>query len=333
MSKTAFSTSNALTKKLWQEKLFRDTVKESYFSKFMGDNMESLVYTKTDLEKGQGDKLTFGIRMRLSASGVTSGQALEGNEESLTTYDYSLTLEQYRHAVRDDGAMSRKRAMFSISEEAVSALKDWGAEKIDSLLFTALQASPTKIFYGGDATSAATLEAGDKLTPVLISKVKAWAVTGGGRSGALPPIRPIRVNGGKYYVLLVHPDQMFDLKRNSEFTQAMREAEIRGPQNPLFNNATAIWDGVVIHEHENITRYTTWGAGSDVSGASGMFMGAQALCWGFGERPNVVNKMFDYDNEQGYAWGMIAAAGKPKFNSKDYGVIGVYTARTGVAES
>jgi len=43
--------------------------------------------------------------------------------------------------------------------------------------------------------------------------------------------------------------------------------------------------------------------------------------------------MFDYDNEQGYAWGMIAAAGKPKFNSKDYGVIGVYTARTGVAES
>jgi len=54
MSKTAFSTSNALTKKLWQEKLFRDTVKESDFSKFMGDNMESLVYTKTDLEKGRG---------------------------------------------------------------------------------------------------------------------------------------------------------------------------------------------------------------------------------------------------------------------------------------
>ena len=63
-----------------------------------------------------------------------------------------------------------------------------------------------------------------------------------------------------------------------------QQAEIRGPQNPLFNNATAIWDGVVIHEHENITRYTTWGASSDVSGASGMFMGAQALCWGFGEQ-------------------------------------------------
>ena len=61
MSKTAFSTSNALTKKLWQEKLFRDTVKESYFSKFMGDNMESLVYTKTDLEK-VGDDLWIGVK-------------------------------------------------------------------------------------------------------------------------------------------------------------------------------------------------------------------------------------------------------------------------------
>lgn len=330
MSKTAFATSNALTKKLWEESLFRDAVKESYFDKFMGDNMEALVYTKTELERTQGDKITFGIRKRLSAAGVTSGTALEGNEESLTTYDYSLSLEQYRHAVRDDGAMSRQRAMFSISEEAVSALKDWGSEKIDSLAFTAIQASPTKIFYAGTATSTATLTASDKLTPALISKVKAWALTGGGR--AQTPLRPVKVDGARYFILLVHPDQMYDMKRDAEFQQAMREAEIRGPQNPLFKNSTAIWDNVVIHEHENINRYTNWG-GASVSGATAVFMGAQALCWAWGKRPEIVAKKFDYDNEEGYAWGMIAATGKPVFNSKDYGTIGVYTARTGIAEA
>lgn len=329
MSKTAFSTGNALTKKLWEEELFRDAVKLSYFDKFMGSTMESLVYVKTELEKQQGDKVTFGIRMRLQGAGVTSGQALEGNEESLTTYDYSLSLEQYRHAVRDDGAMSRQRAMFQISEEAVSALKDWGAEKLDLLAFNAIQASPTKIFYGGTATSTATLTASDKLTPALISKVKAWALTGGGR--AQTPLRPVRVDGAGYFILLVHPDQMYDLKRDAEFQQAMREAEVRGPQNPLFKNSTAIWDNVVIHEHENITRYTNWG-GASVSGATSVFMGAQALCWAWGKRPEVVSKKFDYDNEEGYAWGFIGATGKPVFNSKDYGTIGVYTARTGVAE-
>lgn len=330
MSKTSFATADALTKKLWEEQLFRDAIKESYFDKFMGDNMEALVYTKTNLEKSQGDKITFGIRKRLTGAGVTSGQALEGNEESLTTYDYSLSLEQYRHAVRDNGALSRQRAMFSISEEAVSALKDWGSEKIDLLAFNAIQASPTKIFYGGTASSTATLAAGDKLTPALISKVKAWALTGGGRSQT--PLRPVKVDGGRYYILLVNPDQMYDLKRESEFQQAMREAEVRGPQNPLFKNATAIWDNVVIHEHENINRYTTWGAGANVSGSTAVFMGAQALCWAWGARPEVVAKKFDYDNEEGYAWGMIAATGKPVFNSKDYGTLGVYTSRTGISE-
>lgn len=78
MSKTSFATSDALTKKVWQEKLFRDVEKASYFSRFMGSTADSLVQTETSLEKSKGDRVTFGIRMRLSSPGVTSGQVLEG---------------------------------------------------------------------------------------------------------------------------------------------------------------------------------------------------------------------------------------------------------------
>jgi N4-gp56 family major capsid protein len=326
MAKTVIATSDALTKKLWEEKLFRDTEKMSYFSRFMGSTAEALVQTNSKLEAGKGDRVTFGIRMRLAGSGVTSGQTLEGNEEKLVTHSFNLTLEQYRHAVRDNGDIDRKRAVFSIDDESESALKTWGAEKIDSLCMTSLTTSPTKIYYGGDATATTDIEAGDKITPALISKIKAWALVGGGRSQT--PLRPIRINGKRYFVLLVHPDVMYDLKQDSTFAQARREALERGKDNPIFSGSEAIWDGVVVHEHENVPIVTTWGSGSDVPGAQCSFLGAQSLVWGWGKRPRVIQKQFDYDNEHGFAWGFIGAVAKPVFNSVDYGSIGVYVSRT-----
>jgi N4-gp56 family major capsid protein len=343
MAKTAFATDNALTKKLYDEKLFRDSVKEAYFNKFMGTTSDSLIMEKTELTKSKGDNVVMGLRMRLSGTGVTSGQALEGAEEKLVTYSQNVSLEQYRHAVRDDGEMSRQRAMFSIDEESQNALKSWGTEKIDQLLFDALFSGFTKVFYQISGTVAhanslalartkCTVAANSLLTPKLISAMKTYARTGGARNGLNTPLRPISVEGKKYYVLLVHPDALFDLKQDSTFATAMREAQERGPSNPLFQGSTAIWDGVVIHEHENVPIITTGGGGA-VPMSDGIFMGAQSGLFAWGKRPEVKTKKFDYDNENGYAWGMIAKAAKSTFNSQDFGCFGVALARTRISDS
>lgn len=330
MAKSVVLTGDALTKKLWEERLFRDTVKESYFSRFMGDG-KSLVYVKNDLEKSKGDKITFGIRMRLAGAGVTSGQTLEGNEESLVTHDYSLSLERYRHAVRDNGELDRQRPIYDMDSESRNALLDWGSEKIDQLCMDALVASPTKIIYG-DGSSTATVTTSGKITPTLISQMKTGAKTGWNRGQT--PLRPIRVDGKLWFILLVHPDVMYDLKLDSTYAQARREALDRGKaKNSIFTDAFAIWDNVVIHEHENVPIVTNWGSGSNVPGAKNMFMGAQALCWAWGKRPTIIGKNFDYDEEHGFAWRMTAKCGKPKFNSKDYGVAALYTARTQVSDA
>ncbi|MCK5236199.1 MAG: N4-gp56 family major capsid protein [Deltaproteobacteria bacterium] len=330
MGQTTIATDNALAKKAWDEKLYRDTKKESYFSKFMGSGSGSLVQVKDRLTKEKGDNITFGIRMRLEGAGVEDGQTLEGNEESLTTYDHDVTLKQYRHAVRDDGAMTRQRAMFSISDESRDALKEWGSEKIDQLCFDAINASPTKIWYGGAASSTATLTATDLITPALISRAKAWAKTGGNRSQT--PLRPIMVGGKMYFVLIVHPDVMYDLKQDSTFAQARREALERGKDNPIFTGAEGVWDGVVVHEHENVPITTTWGAGSDVAGAKCSFMGAQSLVLANGKRGSVIHETRDYGNQHAYAWGIITRVNKPVFNNLDYGSMGFYVARTKISD-
>ncbi len=125
---------------------------------------------------------------------------------------------------------------------------------------------------------------------------------------------------------------MHDLRIDSTFQNFLRDAEKRGPENPLFTGSAAIVNGVVIHEHEKMPIATN-GGGSSLAWASCVLMGAQALCWGWGKRPEVVMRDFDYGNEHGYAWGMIAEGGKPQFNSEDYGSLGVYVARTQVSDA
>ena len=347
MAKTSFSTSDALTKKAWEEKLFRDSVKESYFSKFVSSGADNIVTEKTQLSKDKGDEVTVGLRMRLAGSGVTEGQILEGNEEKLSTYSMKITLKQYRHAVRDDSAMSRKRAMFDISSESESALKDWMSEKIDQLHFDELgigsgsTANPSKIFYktssgvlatGTAATAKSALTTADsKLTLTMLSFLKTWAQTGGNRSYV--PLRPVKIKGKDYFVLLTHNDALYDLRADTNFQQAMREAEVRGSENPLFTGSVAIWDGVIVHAHENAMIAADAGAGSNVPWAKSVFMGAQALCLAYGKRPEVVQKTFDYDDQEGYATGVIMGVKKSIFNSLDYGSLGVYLSRTNVSGS
>jgi N4-gp56 family major capsid protein len=338
MAKTGFSTNDALTKKLWEESLFRDTLKNAYFSKFMRTSSESIVHVKEQLTKEKGDNITFGIRMRLAGAGVTSGQTLEGNEEKLVTYNHNITLEEYAHAVRDAGPLDRQKVMFSIDQESIDALKGWGGEKIDQLCFDAVTASPTRYFsiQGGSIVtgtsdpSASITAATDVITPNLITFAKTWCKTGGNRTQT--PLRPVNIEGKNYFVLLVHPDVIVDLRANTTWSNAAKDALERSPNHVLFSGADYLWDGVVIHSHENIPITTTWGAGA-IAGAKCVMLGAQSLVWAWGKRPSIVSETFDYGREHGYAWSFMGRTNKPKFNSKDYGSVAVYIARTKVSDA
>ncbi len=343
MAVKSFATTDALTRKLWMaenEQLFRDVAKESYFSRFMGKGKNSIVYEKEELKREAGDKITFGIRMRLSGSGVGAGQTLEGNEESLTTHDYSVTMDRRRFGVRVERGLSKQRIQADMEQEAREALKDKMTEYIDEQLFSSLRTTPTAVWYNNNGTltkdtaanaKAAIVAAEDKITPKLVSGVRAWARTGGNRSQT--PLRPIKVDGRDTFILLVHPDVAFDLKQDSTYTQYARDAEVRGESNPLFSGAIAVIDNIVIHEHENVHIGTDAGSSSDQPYAECFLLGAQALCWAWGMKEEMVQKDFDYGEEVGFSLGLNYAAGKPQFNSLDYGSVGVFVGRTQVSDA
>jgi len=336
MAKTTFETDNALTRKAFEERLFRDTIKEAYWSRFMAPGENAVVMVDDRFTREQGDRITFGLAARLGglAQAVRGEGQLEGAEQRLTTSSFNVTLEKIRVAVRDRGSLDRQRAVFSIDNISMERLRGQGSEIIDDLAFEKIYLSPTTTFFGGDATSEGDLDTTDLITPELLSRIKAAAITG--RNRRQTPLRPIRIEGKSWYIMLVHPDVMHDMFEDSAFLQARREAEVRGEANPIFQGAKAIYNGVIIHEHESVEIFLDGGGGSNVPGARNLFLGQQSLVWAWGKRPQVVAEEFDYGDEHGFAWGFLAGVAKPTFDTgkgtNDYGSFQVTTARTRISD-
>jgi N4-gp56 family major capsid protein len=348
MAQTEFGVNHALAVKRWSTSLAVEAEKKSYFKKFIG----TVITKKTDLEKNAGDKVTYGLRMKLRGAGVTGDNTLEGNEEALTYYDDAILIDQLRHAVRSKGKASEQRVPYKTREEGRDGLSTWWAERFDELMFVYLSGArgvdstltlPLAFTsFAGNSLSApdaahiqyanglakATITAADVFTLSEIDKLVEKAET------VDPMIQPIMVGGEKKYIMLLHPYQVTDLRTNTATGQwqdiQKAAAAAQGQGNPIFTGALGEYNGVILHKHRNVIRFSDYGAGGTFSAARALFLGAQAGTIAFGNgqketggsaRYSWVEELFDYKNQLGVAAGAIFGIKKAIFNSKDFGVI------------
>jgi N4-gp56 family major capsid protein len=350
MALTEFGVSHALAVKRWSTSLAVEAAKKMYWGKFIG----SVITRLNDLEKNAGDKITHGLRMKIRGAGVTGDGTLEGNEEALTYYDDAVLIDQLRHAVRSKGKASEQRVPYDMRATAREALATWWAERFDELLFVYLSGArgvdttltlplgftsfagnslnvpdAAHIQYAGGLAKA-TITSASIFTLSEIDSLVEKAET------VDPMIQPIMVGGEKKYVLLLHPYQVTDLRQNTNTGQWVdiqkAAAASQGSGNPIFTGALGEYNGVVMHSHRNVVRFSDYGAGGALPAARALFLGAQAAVLAFGNgggqtvaRYSWKEELFDYGNQLGVAAGSIFGVKKSVFNSKDFGVIALDT--------
>ena len=346
MANTSYGVNHPLAVKLWAKKLFHEALKTTWAYKFMGTDQNSVIQVKEDLRKDAGDRIRVGLRMLLSGDGIQGDGTLEGNEEALTTYYDDLFIDQLRHAVRSEGKMSEQRVPFSVREEARMGLQDWWAERIDESFMNqlsgnhgvsdtrrlgnqaAITADASHVVFPASVTNEVSLTAGDTFTTAVIDKCVNKAKT------LSPQIRPIRIDGGDYFVMFLHPHQVYSLRQSAATTgdwADIQKAAIQGGQitgNPIFTGALGQWNGVVLHESTRVPDGLSGSATLNLKAA--IFAGAQAGCMAFGrnsgpERMSWVEEKFDYGNQLGVSAGMIYGLKKSRFNSQDFATIRVPT--------
>ena len=349
MATTSYGVNSAEAVKLWRSKLAREALKATWIQKFIGNDSDSILQVFDETSKGAGDRITVTLRMQLTGDGILGDGTLEGNEEPLTTYTDNLFIDQLRHAVRSAGKMSDQRIPWSVREEAMMGLKDWWAGRLDTAFFNQLcgYTVQTDTRYTGNQAVVApdaahiyrpngratdqALTTGDEMTLGIIDNVVAAAKLGGvGTTG--PVIRPINVDGDLMYVMVLHTNQVTQLRTNTSAGQWLdiQKAATTGDGskgNPIFTGALGVYNGVVLHESTRITNGVNSGTGAVVATARrAVLLGAQSAAIAFGKGYSFENfdwneELFDYGNQLGVEAGAIFGLKKLRFNSADFGSV------------
>jgi N4-gp56 family major capsid protein len=331
--------------KLWSRRLAREALKATYIQKFVGESDDSVIQIRNDTKKGPGDRVRVTLRMQLDGAGVQGDGTLEGNEEALTTYTDDFLINQLRHAVRSSGKMSEQRIPFSVREEAMSGLRDWWSDRMDTWFFNQVcgytvqtdsrytgnntvtaPSANRKVFATGSADETVQADSTKVMTLAMLDKAVEAAKT------ATPLIRPINIMGGKHYVCFLHPYQVYDLRTSTSTGQWLdiQKAAMSGgklAENPIFTGALGMYNNVILHESTRVTNgvHSSTGA-AQTSTRRAVLCGAQSAVMGFGQGHSFkefdwYEELFDYGNQLGVKAGCIGGLKKSVFNSVDFGTI------------
>ncbi len=336
----------------FREDFFKEYVRENLFAPYTGEKSNNVIVIR------QGSQIiNIPLVVSLSGAGVRGTATLDGNEETLKQYSFTLEPQYRRNGVRLNKEEKKKPAIDQM-RAARECLMDWGMEEVkddvikamaslngvdvttstDTAINTAgdswLTNNSDRVLYGavdanlsaGDhSASLANIDGtADKLTGDIVRKARLKARMAG------PKIRPIRVAGGiETYVMFVGGRSFVHLKQDLETLHA--DSGERGMKNPLYKPGDLYWDNVVIREIPEISTLVSDGAYYSDAGASSskvepaFFCGAQALGYGLGQKPDIVTDPHkDYGFQPGVAVELMHQIKKATFNNKDHGMVSVF---------
>lgn len=331
--KTRFVTNDPATRKKWAKDLFAIILPSLEYSYLVGTDSNSIVQMRTELGKGEGDKITFGIRLPLVGEGIVGRDTVEGNEEKLIFKDFGMTIEELNHAVDTGGRMEEQRVPWDLMSEGKNALQDWWGDKLSDLLIATLcgdtsfrvagktfaQActapSTNKVLTVNDTTEA-DITSADMLDLHFLDRMKQLAEL---PTGTSHKVRPLTKGGKNYFRVILH-NYVFDaLRQNMNVGQFGDLQKAAGKLQ--FPNVEFEYNGLLVSKSERITE-------SYSNVYRNILLGAQAatVAWGgAGESKGTVMAFVPYEKDaKRYVMirgGGILGAKKVVFQSEDYGVI------------
>jgi N4-gp56 family major capsid protein len=299
--KTKFLSNDPLTRKKFARDLFKVMLPEVEFNYLTGTGTDAIVQVNTDLGKGEGDQVTFGIRLPLTGTGIIGDNTVEGNEEKLKFRNFSLTLEELNHAVDTGGRMEEQRVPYDLMQEGKMGLQEWWASHLSDLLINYLIGNSGYIFCGRDmastgfgqviaepntnqhmymsgAAAESSLTSADTINLPFLDSMKQRAEIP--NSGCYK-IRPLIKGGKKYFRVIMH-NYMFDTLRQN--TNVGQWGDLRRNAGLLKMPEVEIeYNGMLISKSERIPRTDSTNSVGSYDGVYRcVLLGCQAGVWAWG---------------------------------------------------
>jgi N4-gp56 family major capsid protein len=333
MAETRFLTNDNLTRKKWSRDLFAVILPAVEFNSLVGKGKNEPIQIKTELGKGEGDQITFGIRLPLTGEGEVGYDTVEGNEEKLIFRNFNMTIEELNHAVDTGGKMDQQRVPYDLAVEGKDGLQEWWSDKLSDYIINGLAGnsafriagqifanaisepdSDHHLFMNGVAEASQT--AADEMDLTFLDAMKQRAEM---PTGDAFKVRPLIRGGKKYYKVILHTYVYDRLRQNTNVAQwgdLLRAANKLQEPNIEFE-----YNGMMVMKSERIPQVQP-------NVYRNVLVGAQAGCWawgGAGESKSSVMAFIPYTRDAKrflmFRGGGIFGFQKVTFASLDYGVI------------
>lgn len=323
----------ALSPMIWDDTFSVEHFQTNPFSMYAGTSENNPIVMKEDFAARRGNGITFEFITNLKRGVILDRQPLRGHEDKLGEYGDKISWRLRKKGISihevdaDEAAIDLRKASRGalktwadedVKWEVIDRLQDvgencdvpfeiataaeknaWVANNSDRVLFGAARANYSATF----ATAAGNVDAtNDKLTRRSLSMLKRMALS------ASPRITPIRVqerSNRRYFVAFAHPFVFRDFVTDSEDVHA--KVAVIERNEGLFLGGDREWDGVILHEVDDMPIYTGIGnGGSDISPVH--LLGQEAIGWAIKQRYKSRTQEDDYQQVQGLGmlgkWGM-----------------------------
>lgn len=329
----------------------------------------------SDLTKNAGDEVSMQLFHQLNGRPTIGDKKVEGRLESLSQTDFAIKINQTRHGVDAGGKMSQQRTKHDLRATARTLLSDgWYGRYLDQvgmvhlagargdytasdiivplasdeefaqLLINDVKApSYGRHFFGGDATSFASIDAADKFT---LGCVDDMALS---LAEMVNPLQPVRfqkdpTDGEPLYLLMVTPRQWNDFYTSTstddwKLMVANSVERSKGWDHPLFRGEKAMWRNILIRPYRGMpirfnqgstvnvcAANSTDGAETQVTAGTlidrAVLLGAQALANAFGSGVEggqffMSEEKTDHGNSTEIVIGWMGGLKKIRFTQKN----------------
>lgn len=347
MAYTDFGVNDALAVKLFSKELTVAMREYLEIAPLFGTDENAIIQVKNETKKGAGDKVTFGLRTRLSQDGITESEVAEGNGESLSIYSDSLVINELGCVVgsRSENTIDAQRVPFDLRAQCKEAAAEWWGDRWSKAFFNQVcgytPATNTKYtglnpvsahssgrrIFAGSATNDEGLGSGDTFTLELVDQAVELAKTGDNM------VRPIRINGAPKYIMYIHPYQVTSLRTASgskwyDIQKAALSAD-NSSRNPIYTGALGEYNGVILRSCQDVTQGVNSSSGAAVTSVRrAVLLGAQAAVAAFGQNSSESKyrwneELLDHKRKLEVSAFSINGLKKTTFNSADFGCVTV----------
>lgn len=323
-----------LSPEIWDDNFSVEFFQNNPFAAYAGTGSDNPIVMKEDFASERGNGISFEFITNLKRGSIRGRQPLRGHEDKLGEFGDKVYWDMRKKGISMH-ELDRDLAAIDLRKAAKANLKTWADEDVkfevierlqdvgQNLNVTYTEASAAdkntwhannkdRVLYGNTlanyvtnnhASSLANISnSTGKATKSTISLMKRIALS------ARPRITPTRITESenrRFFVAFVSSLAMRDIV--DSMNESERQVSVQRRNEGLFLGGDREWDGVVIHEVDDMPILTGVGnAGANVSPI--FLLGQEALGWGLKSRYKSREQLDDYQQVEGLGmigkWGM-----------------------------